>query len=337
MSGWSKSLGAGTAGRHLPFVLLVAVGLLAGNLGGSATAPFSGWAHVLWTLVYIPVVAAGVRHGAVVAAFIAIAGGLLHLLLPALRQDFNSIHIVGETLVAACVGWTAAALSRTLKEQELQLQREPALADSGTRWVPETWPTSVMTRVIVGLVRVFGTPVASIEGAGWMLDDPNLPEEKRREFVGIIRKESQRLSRILAEVLVFTRPRPPQFQQLDLSAIVDEVIRFAAPKDRGPNILFEKNIPAGLPRFKGDAEQFRQALLNVVLNAVQASCAGGTYRDLGPGGRRTFRDYRPRSRRGHTGIGARTHLRPVLHHPGEQPRAGAAGRPATSSPNTEVA
>jgi signal transduction histidine kinase len=225
----------------------------------------------------MPVVAVAVRHGAVWAMLIAVAGGLLHFLLPALGQGLSWTHVGGETLLAACVGWIAAAFSQSLKVQDLwRVPPQATPLDSGTREVPDTWPTSVLTRVTVGLVRQFGTPVASIEGAAWMLDDTNLPEDKRREFVGIIRKESQRLSRILSEVLVFTRPRRPQFQQLDLSAVLDDVIHFAAPKDRGPNILFEKNLPADLPRLKGDVEQIRQALLNLALNAVRATAPGGT-------------------------------------------------------------
>jgi two-component system, NtrC family, sensor histidine kinase HydH len=277
LSGWSRNLDATGTRRYLPFLLLVAVGVLASNVHWTAPMRSSGWAHVLWSLVFIPIVAVGVRQGALVATLIAVPSGLLHVLLPTLGQACSWIQVIGETSLAACLGWIAAAFSRSLSAQDLSHDpRATTLLDSVSREVPESWPTSVLTRVTVGLVHQFGTPVASIEGAAWMLDDANVSEEKKREFVGIIRKESQRLSRVLSEVLAFTRPRPPQFQQLDVSAVVDDVIHFACPKDRGPTILFEKAVPADLPHLRGDAEQIRQALLNLALNAVQATPPGGT-------------------------------------------------------------
>jgi len=133
---------------------------------------------------------------------------------------------------------------------------------------------SLLARVIDSMVSQLRTPVASIEVAAWMLD-AELPEEKQREFVGIVRRESHRLDQMLSAVLEFTKPRQPRFRKLDLAALVDEVIHLADPKDRGPAILFYKHIPADLPRLRGDREQIRQVLLNLVVNAIQASPGGG--------------------------------------------------------------
>src|SRR5262249_42648981 len=130
-------------------------------------------------------------------------------------------------------------------------------------------------RVVAGLVRQFRTPVTSIEGAGWVLEDSRLPDEKRQELVGIIRKESHRLNRVLSDVLDFTRPRKPRFRAVDLSTLVDEVIQLAGPKDHGPFFLFQKDISPDFPPLRCDPEQIRQALLNLAMNAIQATPGGG--------------------------------------------------------------
>jgi signal transduction histidine kinase len=127
----------------------------------------------------------------------------------------------------------------------------------------------------VALVRQFRTPVASIEGAGWVLEDSRLPDEKRQEFVGIIRKESHRLDRVLSDVLDFTRPRKPRFETASISTLIDEVIRLAGPKDHGPFFLFKTDIAPDLPPLRCDPEQIRQTLLNLAMNAIQASPGGG--------------------------------------------------------------
>src|SRR5206468_7521332 len=139
--------------------------------------------------------------------------------------------------------------------------------------VRETSEMPVLGRLVVGLVRQFRTPVASIEGAGWVLEDSGLPDEKRQEFVGIIRKESHRLNRVLSDVLDFTRPRKPRFETVVLPKLIDEVIQLAGAKDHGP--VFKSDVPADFPPLRCDPEQIRQALLHVAMNAVQASPAGG--------------------------------------------------------------
>jgi two-component system sensor histidine kinase AtoS len=129
--------------------------------------------------------------------------------------------------------------------------------------------------MIVGLVRQFRTPLTSIEGAGWLLEDGRLSEDKRQEIVRIVRKESHRLNRVLADVLDFAQPREPRFRAVELSMLVDEVIQLAGPKDHGPFFIFRKDIPPNFPPLRCDPELIRQVLLNVAMNSIQASPGGG--------------------------------------------------------------
>ena len=46
--------------------------------------------------------------------------------------------------------------------------------------------------------------------------------EKRQEFVGIIRKESHRLNRVLSDVLDFTRPRKPRLETVSIATLIDD-------------------------------------------------------------------------------------------------------------------
>jgi signal transduction histidine kinase len=134
---------------------------------------------------------------------------------------------------------------------------------------------SSVNRIIVGLVRQFSTPVASIEGAAWVLDDPHLPEDKRRELVGIVRKEAHRLTRLLSDAVDFMQPRPPRFRMINLSTLVDEVIQLADTRGLGNSYIFTTNIPPALPPLRCDPEQIKQVLLNLVVNSIQATAAGG--------------------------------------------------------------
>lgn len=257
------------------YVLLILVGLLANSLQWHGLPSQVWWLHVFAGLLYVPAtVAAAVRGTMTGYLSVALAGGAVHALLRASGDTCPWIHIVGNALLVACVGSLAALMRLAPSEagpSKGGTDARPSVksGDSGT------WPTSELTRVIVGLVRQFGTPLTSIQGAGWMLDDSTLSEDKRQEFVAVIRTESQRLSRILSEVLVFARPRQPSLQSLHLSGLIDEVLHLARATDRGRSIQFSKHIPEDLPRFPGDVEQLTQALQNLVMNAVEASPPGG--------------------------------------------------------------
>ncbi len=101
-----------------------------------------------------------------------------------------------------------------------------------------------------------------------------MADNKRRELVGIVRKETHRLNRILMDVLEFTQPRSPRFRMIDLSKLVDDVIPLAGTKDGRP-FTVTKNIPSDLPVLRGDPEQIKQVLLNLIMNSNQAMPAGG--------------------------------------------------------------
>lgn len=257
------------------YVLLILVGLLANSLQWHDLSAQAWWLHVVAGLLYVPAaVAAAVRGTTIGYLSVVLAGGAMHALLRASGDTCPWIQIVGNALLVAGVGSIAALLPVTpgwakASKSHSHAQPHAKIGDSGT------WPTSELTRVIVGLVRQFGTPLTSIQGAAWMLDDSSLSEDKRHEFVAIIRKESQRLSRILSEVLVFARPRQPSLQPLDLSGLIDEVVNLARSTSRGGSLQFSTHIPEPLPRFPGDVEQLTQALQNLVMNAVEASSSGG--------------------------------------------------------------
>jgi signal transduction histidine kinase len=61
----------------------------------------------------------------------------------------------------------------------------------------------------------------------------------------------------------------------DLNAVVEEMVDFFGPTARQANIEIKSYLPADLPAVKLDREMFKQALLNLMLNAEQAMPEGG--------------------------------------------------------------
>src|SRR5262249_12731417 len=70
-------------------------------------------------------------------------------------------------------------------------------------------------------------------------------------------------------------PRRPRYQTVELAKLIAEVTQLAGPKGHAPFFLLRNDVPPDFPRLRCDPEQIRQALLNLVMNAIQASPGGG--------------------------------------------------------------
>jgi signal transduction histidine kinase len=106
--------------------------------------------------------------------------------------------------------------------------------------------------------------------------EPQSQRERRaQERVQRLQGECQRLINLSNDFLRFARVQALDFQVASLAVVVEEIVDFFGPTARQANIEIKCYVPADLPRVRLDAEVFKQALLNLLLNAEQAMPEGG--------------------------------------------------------------
>ncbi len=106
--------------------------------------------------------------------------------------------------------------------------------------------------------------------------EPQSHRERRAlERVQRLQHECQRLVDVSNDFLRFARVKDLQTEPSDLTCLVEEMIDFFSPTARQANIEIKCYLPADLPRVPLDREMFKQALLNLLLNAQQAMPGGG--------------------------------------------------------------
>ena len=93
--------------------------------------------------------------------------------------------------------------------------------------------------------------------------------------VDIIDNEIHRLDRVVQILVDFTRPRDLRLEDADLRLILDEVSLLAAPDAAQHGVKLVRELPAEAIPVKVDVDLLKQAILNVVLNGVQAMPNGG--------------------------------------------------------------
>ena len=99
------------------------------------------------------------------------------------------------------------------------------------------------------------------------------PETKRH--MDVIGSEIHRLDRVVKTLVDFTRPVELKLTEIDLRQIVDDVVALAAPDAERQGVNISATLDADPLMARVDADLIKQALLNVVLNGVQAMPKGG--------------------------------------------------------------
>ena len=94
--------------------------------------------------------------------------------------------------------------------------------------------------------------------------------------VDIIDSEIHRLDRVVQILVDFTRPRDLHLEEADLRLVLDEVSLLAAPDAEQHGVKLLRELPPEPVPAKVDLDLIKQAILNVVLNGVQAMPNGGT-------------------------------------------------------------
>jgi len=106
--------------------------------------------------------------------------------------------------------------------------------------------------------------------------EPEDPRERRiLQKIDRIRRETQRLQSILEDFLRFARVQDLKFEPADLNAIVDDLRDFCEPQAATRGIVIRVHYAEDLPPVPLDVDLFKQALLNLILNAEHALPDGG--------------------------------------------------------------
>lgn len=107
-------------------------------------------------------------------------------------------------------------------------------------------------------------------------ENPETQRERRAlNRIQRLQAECTRLVDISNDFLRFARLKELDSKKVRLSEVVDELLDFFEPTARQSKVTIKNYVPTDLPIVTLDVEQFKQALLNLVLNAEQAMPEGG--------------------------------------------------------------
>lgn len=255
--------------RAVNVLVLVGAASLDGLAGGAFVSFYS-------LPVAMSAVTGGPRGG-LAAAFACVIP--LAALPPGFSSPERPVAAVALFVLGLAVGWLAERRHRQMEHYRRlseQLGTVYEKVQANFEGMKRAERLSALGQLSAGLAHEIRNPLASISGAAAILRHNQNLDPKQAKCVGIIANECRRLDGLLTSFLNFARPRAPRFQTVDLGAILDSALALADHGVRGKTVHFEKQLEPELPLVECDPEQLEQVLLNLMLNAIEASPDGET-------------------------------------------------------------
>lgn len=147
-----------------------------------------------------------------------------------------------------------------LRKTEAQLIRSEKLAALG--------------QLAAGIAHEIRNPLTSINILIHSLRERLPSENSLQEDIKVIEEEIHRMNEIVDQFLRFAKPSSPFLEKTDVLSIFEETLQLLRPQIEKQRIVVEKEFQA-LPMIQMDPEQMKQAMLNLLLNAIQAMPEGG--------------------------------------------------------------
>jgi len=155
-----------------------------------------------------------------------------------------------------------------LKKQQKQIMRAEKLAAIG--------------QLAAGVAHEINNPLGGISNCIKLISNKiNKPNPKPKDFkdsIRYLRTSEQELNRCIGIVRNFLAfSRRPSFNPVltNINTVILELIALTEPQASVQNILITKELDSDLPQVKVDAQQLHQALMNIILNSLEAMPKGG--------------------------------------------------------------
>lgn len=214
----------------------------------------------------------------------------------AIVQRWGFVLMGGAFLVGlAMTGWLSRALGRLTAYARAVADGQRVAAPGGAGEIGELSRAlermraqldgrDYAERYVHTLTHEMKSPLAAIRGAAELLDDAGMPPEARARFTGNIRTQAARLTALIDQLLALAeleqRPALERVEDIDALSLARDVTAAFEPRlaHEGKRIdlvpLPREGSAAAYPPLRGDAFLLRQALTNLLDNALDFSPEG---------------------------------------------------------------
>ncbi|MFZ2956883.1 MAG: ATP-binding protein [Candidatus Ozemobacteraceae bacterium] len=181
-------------------------------------------------------------------------------MVPPLTLEVNAFPFRDETGIMLGTAFFFKDITQLIRLED-QLKRADRLSALGV--------------LAAGIAHEIRNPLTGMKMIVQLLQSEFPVDDPKREPLGIIQNEIDRLERIIVNLLDFARPVKPQLISLNLPDILTACLLLLKNQLNKTGLKLETLYPKEIPSLVGDPDQLKQVFLNILTNAIQASQPGG--------------------------------------------------------------
>jgi two-component system, NtrC family, sensor histidine kinase HydH len=248
--------------------LLLAGTVLLHYLGERQVLP----AHAIYThLSFLPVTLIAVRYGWRGGLLAALATTVLAL--PHIASGLYSlVSTINELLEIGIIWFTALVVGSLVDQQRWQAQQ----AQRAAATLAQAERVSALGRLAAGIAHEIRNPLAVVRAAAQLLQQNLGNHPEHAEYTNVMQSEADRIDSLIEQLIHYARPQASEPVPLVVSELVERVVSLTHPYAEQHGVILQaRNLDETLV-VRANPALLHQALVNVVLNAVQATGVGGT-------------------------------------------------------------
>src|ERR1044072_7312819 len=129
-------------------------------------------------------------------------------------------------------------------------------------------------RLAASIAHEINNPLEAIKNSLYLLVNKTRADDPNFRFLAIAKKEPERVSRILSQMLGFYRPTA-SMAATDLNALIEEAESLVDKHLRQRSVRLHNDLSPKVPKVRASGDQIKQVILNLLLNAGDAMPDGG--------------------------------------------------------------
>jgi signal transduction histidine kinase len=173
----------------------------------------------------------------------------------------DDLQLLSTVATSVAVALENARLYEELRNSQVMLARTDRLAAVGT--------------LAAGIAHEIRNPLVAVQTFVQLLPEQIDDLEFRTTFLELTNSELARVSTLINDLMTFARPSPASLDEADLNELAAQVVRLLAGQAKKREVTLSAQLSPENLRCMVDQGQLKQVFMNLLMNALQATPAGG--------------------------------------------------------------